>query len=188
MKGKVFSRISNLKGKKNSNKFSYKIEDHLPEELAEQQHRYKQIVTENRKLGEGVQQKMKINCGRLTINNTTFQECSIVNSQQVLKMDTDQLYSIQEIEVAGGDTDTVNGTQFTSFALNISSMENICKAYIHFKRKFSTATHISMVYCLPGIDKAKDERCYDDGEFSAGRRMLDLLIKGNHKSVMLVLV
>ena len=64
-KGLIFSNTSKLKGVKNENNRGYRILNHLPDELAEPQMRQRQIIVENRKLGEGQQQGISFKKGKL---------------------------------------------------------------------------------------------------------------------------
>ena len=61
-----------LKEKKNHKNRAYRIADHLPEELAEEQARYRQIIAANKNLPDGDQLSMQMRKGKLYVNNNVY--------------------------------------------------------------------------------------------------------------------
>ena len=135
-KGTIYSNVANLKGKTNKKEQSYRIEDHLPELLAEQQCRYRQILVANNKQSEGNRQKLKISKDKLMIANKPYHSKVSTSSSNkaMLTMDADTLSNAKELKAAGGDSDTENGSRFVAYACGANKIEEVRKVYIHYKR------------------------------------------------------
>ena len=73
-KGLVFANLSKLKNKKNAKEKGYRVVDHLPETLAEEQNRLRQIVINNRNLVDGNRLNMVMKKGKLTIGNEPYRK------------------------------------------------------------------------------------------------------------------
>ena len=178
MKGKIFANLKHLKGIKNHQNRPFKVADHLPEELAEEQQRFQQIIMANKKLATGDQQKMTMKKGKLIIGHNEYKpRITAPNTAALLNTDSESLQSITEKEVAFGGEKTENGNRFLVYAAVTMNTKSVCEFQQHMRRKYAHATHVSIAYKLTGIDKAHDEGCVDDGEHAMGRKMLEKLVK-----------
>ena len=187
-KALIFSKVSSLKGKSNSKNRPYKIEDHLPEELAEKQRREKNIFLANKK-SVANKLKMSFQKGNLHIENVQYRkkvQCPRV--KEMLQMDSDDICNIQELQIFGGASETEDGSTFHAFICEVSTYEDVRKAYQHFKRRYVDASHISMAYRLESIHKAYDADYFDNSEHGMGRRMLNLLTEKDLTSVAAFIV
>ena len=188
-KGLIYSKSTKLKDLKNANDKGYRIQDHLPEEMAEPQMRQRQIAYENKKLGEGQKQNMVFKKGNLLINNEPYKKkVQAPQAKQLLQMEQEELNETKDITVAGGHSETEGGSQFIAYATKVRTLQEVCKAYLHLKRLHAGSNHVTMAYRLGSLDKANDEDYVDDREFNAGRKLLQLLINGEHESVAIFMV
>ena len=190
-KKEIYAKTPNLKDKTNEKGNSYQIEDHLPEEIAEIQRRQKQIVRLNKKVPQAHRATTVYKKGKLFINNAPYEpKVPSTKAMDVLAFSTDveALKSIQEITVANGGTESEQGSTFHAFACPVQNTEQIRKYYIHFKRRFPNATHISMGYKFSALNKALAEDCLDDGEFGFGRKILHLIAQSNLENIMVVVI
>ena len=188
-KGLIYSKVSNLKGKKNSTNKGYRIVDHLPEELAEPLAWQRQIITENRKLSTAQQQAMSFKKGQLHINNEPYKKKVLPpRAKSLLKMSESDLADLKEISVSGGYTETEGGSRFIAYATKVTSLQDVWKNYLHMKRLHADANHVTMAYRLPSLEKAHDEDYLDDREINAGRRLLQTLIELGHESIAVFIV
>ena len=171
----IFSHVSNLKEVVNQNQRPYRILDHLPEKLAEEQTRQRQIVARN-KQNPANKQEMEIKKGKLFIGKQQYKKKVVAPSAtKLMHMDTSEIKDASSIRVADGGSETEKGSRFLAYAMEVSSLKSIRQAYIHIKRLHPRASHATMAYRLAGIDKAYDEDYVDDGEHSGGRKLLDML-------------
>ena len=188
-KGRIYTNATKLKGKKNEAGRSYKITDHLPEELAEQQQRNKQIITQNFKLLDGDRQEMKIKGGKLMVGNLEYKK-KIQNptAKTLLNMESDHIQTIQEFNLAQSKEIAEKGSRFKAYALPTSQLSQVQNVLQHIRRKYSSASHVCMCYRFAGIDKAYGEDYLDDGDHAIGRRMLEHLIQNDKTNIAVFLI
>ena len=187
-KSAIYSKVANLKGKKNSKNRPYQINDVLPEILGEEQRRYRQIVAANKKVLVDVQLKLSFKKGNLMIGNTPYHAkvtkqtaCDLLNTTET------ELQDIQELLVAQSSDHHEKGSIFTRYAINVASIQTARKIYKHMKLKHCEATHVTMAYRLNGFNKAYDEGYIDDGETGSRRRLLNKLIEEEASDIMLII-
>ena len=188
-KGLIYKNASKLKDKKNAKGKGYRITDHLPEELAEEQRRLQQIMKQNRTLSSATQLPMQLKKGKLTIANESYKKkVTTPTVKELLDLSEDSLKNTKEMILAQSDMSTEQGSSFLTLASVATTIKEVRNQYTHLKRKYSLATHISVAYRLAGLNKAYDEDCQDDGEHVMGRRMLDQLIESNEINICVFMV
>ena len=70
-----------------------------------------EIVAENCKLNSAQQQSMIFKKGQLMVNNEPYKKkVTPPAAKKLLKMDTDDLTELKELQVAGGHTETEDGS------------------------------------------------------------------------------
>ena len=68
------------------------------------------------------------------------------------------------------------------------SIQQVCNQSLHVRRKHATASHVSVVYRLTGLNKAYDEDYIDDMEHSVGRHVLEMLIQQEKFNVCVCII
>ena len=181
-KGIIYANFSKLKDVTNENSRSYRIQDHLPEELAEIQRRNQQIVAQNKKLSDAEQQPLSIKKGKLMLNNQEIKnKFSIPNVKEILDLSEGNIN--HTLPMAKSRTTMEAGNKFFVYAAEVASRSEVRKHYTHVMRKYPDASHIVEAYRLAGLDKVQDEGCEDNGEHRMGRRILDQLIQAQVRNV-----
>ena len=187
-KGLVYANVAKLKEKKNSNNKGYRVADHLPEEMDEEQQRQRQIVTQN-KLLTGNKLTTSFKKGKLHINNEPYsKKITAPNAKSLLKMEKEDICEVKEITVAGGYSETEGGSRFIGYACRATDLQKVRKAYLHMKRAHADSNHVTMAYRLSSINKAYDEDYVDDREFKAGRKILNLMIQKDCQATVVFMV
>ena len=188
-KGLIFANVSNLKEKKNHRNRPYRISDNLPEELAEEQARYRQILAANRDLPDGNQIPMQIKKGKLYVNNSIYQQ-QVYPPSATEVADTSEalLQEVKEFLMASPDEVTEQKSRFKVYVTSATSLQEVRKKLLHIRKKHSDATHVSVAYRLSGLNKAYDEGCVDDQEIGQGRRILSILQKKAVTDIMSMVV
>ena len=182
-KAKVYANIAKLKGKTNTAGKPYRIEDHLPEEMAEAQRRKKAILVSNKK---SVTSKLEMNLkkGELYINSSKYiKKVQCPKVKEILNMTEQDALDIQELEIFGGVGETEDGSVFNAFVCKVSTYSDVRRAYQHFKRCYADASHISMAYKLDGTHKAYDADFINNSEHGLGRRLLQIITSREITSV-----
>ena len=98
------------------------------------------------------------------------------------------MQALYQLQAAGGVTITEKGSKFIAYAVRATNIDEVRKAQLHFKWKYSNATHVITVYRLMGTNKAYDEDYYNDGEHGARGRVLNLLHKENIQNTAVFLI
>ena len=180
-KATIFANVSKFKGKKNPQDRPYRINNHLPESLAEVQKRHQGIIAANNKLSERNKQSIKRKGGKLFVNNVEFKpKVQEPSAASLLDMDEDMLQNIREFHFTQSKEVSENNSKFIAYATNASCVNDLCHQLQHIRRKYSSATHMCMAYRVAGVDRVHGEGYVDDSEHSMGRRMLGLL---THKEI-----
>ena len=188
-KAKIYAKVSKLKGKTNRNKQGYNISDQLPEELSEEQRRQRQVIAANRALGEGVKLDMSLMRGTLMVNNETYRKkIRVPTAMQMAMMETDEFAKINAVHTTLGSVKTEKQNKFIVYAARPQNIDHVSDIHKHMSIKHGDATHVIVVYRLPGLNKAYDEDYIDHGEHGAGRRLLRYLVKKDIKPIMLIAV
>ena len=186
--GTVYSKVANLKGKKNHLDRAYRIEDHLPERMAEEQQRNRQIVAQNKKLDTGNQLTMKYSHGKLMVAGETYRKkIQVPKAKDLINIEPEHTANYKEIPVAYSTEASEADSVFQAYAMNVGNLDQVRNNIIHMRHKCPTATHLCVAYRLSGLNKAYDEDFLDDGEHSMGRRMLNTLIDKELSDTMIVL-
>ena len=187
-KGQIYANVSNLKDVKNSKGKGYRVMDHLPEELAEEQVRARQVFAVNKGQVEGNKTDMSFKKGKLIVNNEPYcKKVSVPGAKQLLDEDN-QTGSVNIQTLAGGDSDTEKGNKFIAYAANTKTLQEVRNVYLHIRKLHTGASHCSMAYRLAGINKAYDEDYLDHSEHGAGRRLLAKLIAKDEKCTSIYVV
>ena len=182
-KGVIFKNASKLKG---TNQY---VNDQLPEQLEEEQRRFKQITAANRKLPKEQQQFMKIEKGKLMIgeqgkNRYQFKpKVQVPTLKEINALDDDELLDICDMEMMASEIVEEKGSKFQVYVGAANSKIQIRRMYQHLKIKYPGATHITLAYRLIGLDKANDEGLCDDFEHGLGRKLLALLLQEEKKQI-----
>ena len=187
--GTIYKNVSKLKGKTNHADRAYRIEDHLPEELAEIKHRNRQVLIANNKLQDAEKLTMAIKKGQLYIGNEVYQKKVTVPSvSELVDCDEAHLRRICEKKVAQSKDTKEGGSSFRVYATTTANLAEVRDFNLHIRRKHIEATHIVLSYRLGGLNKAYDEDYLDDAEHAMGRRILDQMIQQDVTNTTVIMV
>lgn len=175
-KGKIYSKVSKLKGKANSKGGRFFISDHLPEELNENRRRTNELFSENKKKNEKEKLKMSISKGRLLIEDKPYTKAISPPKPNDIFNPSDNLLDLaDEIDMVKGKEEKEGKCQFVAYAAVVKDHEDIKAAYTKVRMKYAYATHVVCAYRLQGKHTPNLQDYSDDGEFGAGRTILSEL-------------
>ena len=178
-KGVIFSHATNLKGQTNLEKKPYRVSDHLPEELADEKLRIRQILNANKQL-EGSKMQMEIKKGKLYVEGVLYKrKVTCPSAKKLLQMHPEENKQVESWELADGGSKSDSGNKFHAYAVNASTLGEVRNSYLHVKKMHGDANHVSMAYRLAGLNKAYDEDYYNDREHGSGHRLLSLLTQND---------
>ena len=188
-KGVIFKHVKNLKGKE-----QYKevyINDHLPEELAEEQRRKKQIIRYNKTLLDSQQQDIEWNKGELVIDGKQYRpKVAEPTVREVIDMSNNKedMKRILSCRLTEGKTVTKMRNKFTAYVASVYSITDVTDCYKQLVYRFPDASHIMCAYRILDPDLAHMQDAVDHGEIGAGRRMIDMMNEKefNNKAVFVI--
>ena len=174
LKDLIMSNLAKLKGKKNTNDKGYRIQKQLPESWTE----------ENRQLRAAVQTAKKANDAKtdeqekdhIQVRNCVLYMNKVAQKKQYLKAppavdmfpDQAEQDKLDKIKFSASATTDDNGSSFTAFALKVSSMTEVRRAYVKLKQLHPSASHIVASYAFKNFEGFQDDR-----EYGAGYRILE---------------
>lgn len=97
---------------------------------------------------------------------TVHQKCNITPERKAV---------LRSLEIIKGSTEQECNSVFVGYAANAYSIEQVQNLYDALCLQIPDATHIACAFQLPGTDIAKCQGSIDDGEYGAGRTLLNIL-------------
>lgn len=175
-KPKIYGKVGNLKGKKNSQGARYFVSDHLPEEYNERRRRANDIIAENKRKPPATKENMSVKRGRLLINEKEYRKAVQAPLPAEILYPDEKMYDLaEEIDMVKSKEETVGNSYFVAYAAAVHTHKDIQAAYTKVRMKYANATHISCAFRLPGSDTYFKQDYIDDGEHGAGRTMLGVI-------------
>lgn len=186
---KIFEKVSKLKGQKNEKGDYYFISDHLPEALNEQRHRRNDLMTNNKKKDATLKQDMKIQGGKLFINEELYEkQIHTPTPRELLYPDRYTQGNSSTIKLFHGEDDNRDNSKFVGYAAAVKDLDDVQAAYFLVKKKHAEATHVACAFRIPGENTATLQDYVDDGEFGAGRSMLKWLEEESLFNILVFMV
>lgn len=188
-KPKIYKNAGKLKTKVNALGLRYFISDHLPKEYNETRCRINDLISENKKKPATNQFKMAARQGRLLIDEQVYEKIIHAPSPSELIKPNEELAKIaDEIDMVKGKDNTTQSSKFIAYAAAVQDAQDVQAAYIKVRTKFADATHIVCAYRLQGSHTPTLQDYVDDGEFGAGRILLNVLKQEKLMNAVLFLI
>lgn len=188
-KPKIDKNAGKLKSKSNAKGGRYFIADHLPEEYNENRRRISDLISENKKRQTAEQFKMSAKRGRLLIDEQPYEK--IIHPptpRELMKPDPDLYKVADEIDMVRGKDNTTHGSKFITYAAAVHDTRDVQAAYLKVRMKFADATHVVCAYRLTGVHTPTLQDYVDDGEFGAGRIILNVLKEERLMNIVIFMI
>lgn len=172
----LLSNAVNLKGQQNSRHKYFYLNEQLPEKMAEDR-RYAQLwIKENKSKPDDQKLPMKIHKNKLRVNDKPYiKKVQPPTAAEIIRLDTEEVVTINKAATVYGDSQLVECSEFISYAMKINSVEDVRIAYRKLRMRYADASHISSAYRLDPTNGPYNQEGLDDGEFGAGRAMIQLM-------------
>ena len=182
-KALIYKHVKNIKKSVNADKEKFYVNDHLPEKLAELQRKLRQKIKRNKELIDAQQQDIKWSKGNLEVDGVEYQPKVVEpTAVDVLKMGKNELQNMLSFKIVEGDFASKKNSKFMGFAARVHKIQDVLLAYKQLKYRFPDATHIMCAYRIMDPDVVHFQDCADDGEFGAGRRILQMMEEQSYKN------
>ena len=191
-KGIIYKSSKVLKDIKDENgRQKYYLNDQLPDELAEEQRRGRQIIKFNKSLIDSQQQSIEWKKGQLFVDGNKYNpKVQAITDEEILRiaMKTDEVKKILSINLVESKRQSKDGSHFLAMAKQVYSIQEVIDAYKQVKYRFADGTHLMCAYRILDEDVAHHQDAIDDGEFGAGRRLLQMMIDKsfNNRAVFVI--
>ena len=186
-KGYIFKHTKNLKGKKNTLDKSYYVQNELPEWMQEQERWERQIFARNKR---SVANKLTIQFKKNKLQGQSKPYTKSVTAPKygdLLCMSQEERVMAQSMKLVHTREWREKYNYFIGYASQVKDLGHVRSIYKHLKLKHADATHVVMSYILAG--NSPESRGYDDdGEYGAGRHILDWLELNNNTMVAMFIV
>ena len=174
-KRKIFQNVKNLKGRKNSRGKAFFISDQLPESLAEERKKNSERIKQNKAKSTEEQLDLKVRGGKLYVNNQLVRPpVSRPSIDECLNVESDEMKKMEKLKLVAGDIKKEDRSVFYSYAVKVSSMQDIRRAYKKTIIQDPRATHVMLAYRFEQNGKSYSDY-YDDGEYGGGFHMMKLI-------------
>lgn len=173
-KTKIYQKVGNLKGVKNTKKKPYFVSDQLPEDLAEKKRQENVVKSYNNKLPIANQLDMAFKKGELQVQGKRYEPPIAPPTPRQLVLPSEQEKAInQQVEIFEGATRDKNSSYFIGYAARVKKIEQVEGAYRAVRREHPDATHVMCAFRFPGTNPTKSFGLADDGENGGARRILN---------------
>ena len=144
--------------------------------MTENKQRIRDITSENRMMPVSHQMQMEVKQSELYVNGDKYQKAVMPpNAKDVLLITKQQEKALDGINILSGQEDYVDGSKFYSMVVEASTLKQVQDAYRKIKLQHASATHIICGYRIFGIKHHIYQDYSDDGEYGAGRKILNTL-------------
>ena len=175
-KSKVFGNVGNLKGIKNEQKKHYRLDDQLPEKLAEKKRHLLYHLKDAKTRTQGRKVTAVYKRGELTIDQQPYQ-------QQIFPpKPTDMLFAplpiikrSKELCIHEGETLIENASKFIGYTVEVETIQDVNAAYYKIRRLHGRAHHVMCSYRLTECVGPLNQDNIDDGEYGGSRNILQYL-------------
>lgn len=188
-KARIYQNVGKLKYKRNSDGGRYFVADRLPEEYNEDRRRINDLISENKKKPDTEKLTMSAKKGRLLIDDKVYKKAVHPPSSADILKPTDEILKLaDEIDLVKGGEESLNFSHFVAYAGAVQDVADVQAAYTKVRRKFSDSSHVVCAYRMPGKNSPNLQDYVDDGEFGAGRVMLNLLKEEKLMNVVIFMI
>ena len=188
-KGTIYKSVSNLKGKTNAKRRLFNIDDDLDQQQAEEKRYYRVLKKENLMLDEENRLEIRMAKGHITANNQKVQQSLFPpTSARILTMDEHEMEDVRATKLVKGEEFSESGSDYISYVQKVRSVREVQKGLYKLRIKYADATHISCAYRLESPIGPFNQSYYDDGEYGAGRSILQAIKDRNLNQVAVYIV
>ena len=168
---------SNLKGLKNWNQKPMYINDYIPAAIQEKRKRDADIFSINENLQQPVD--VKFVKGRLTVAGSPYvQKITPPSPKDLVDISPERIEKILQTPIQEGGIITQERSIFTGYTAAVDSYSEVRDLYIKLKLMHPGVRHIVCAFWIRGDPFYSQDFC-DDGEISAGRSLLNILLNNN---------
>ena len=178
-KGLIYSHVSNLQDKTNSNEKPYRVEDQLPPKQAEAKKKTRHLMWRNKKkIPVADKLKASVERGKVMVGGFLLKEAIVApEAVDLLKLRADETLELLNQQVRRGVTYEHGSSQSTGYVADVANFEDVNKAYEFVRYNNMDARHIMCAAKLPGKDTIKNCGFIDDDEHGGGAKISECLDK-----------
>ena len=175
-KPKIFSNISNLKGKRNARKKLYFINNDLTDNEKETREYYRDLIKENQDRDDEDKMVIKLRKGKISVNNKLVKkQVETPNARDILTLNDQEIDTLKNVKTQEVGNHNEKDSEFFCHFMRVSDTEDVEAGYTKMKVKYGDATHIVHAYRLVNAKGPFGQGYHDDGEQGAGRATLSVL-------------
>ena len=175
-KSLIYESVSKLKGKANVKKKLYFIEDDLDQEQAETKFYMRDLKRENELLKEDERVTIKMHKGAIYANNEKIkQQLLPPTDARLLSMSESEMSDIKAVKLFKSEEFTEKGSDYIAYVQKVKTVKEVQKGLYKMRVKYADATHISCAYRLHSPNGPFNQSYFDDGEYGAGRAILQAI-------------
>ena len=114
--------------------------------------------------------------GKLRINNSIVKNKLVPpNVVDILTLTDEELEHVHQVKTYSAGNHEESGSEFMCYFQRVNTVDDVQQGLVKIKIKHGDATHIVTAFRLENLVGPYKQEFLDDGEFGAGRRVLDVL-------------
>ena len=175
-KNVIFSNLLNLKGKKNTRKKLFFVNDDLTAKEKELKDYYRDLCKENEDKDENQKLQNKLCKGKLFTNNKIIiPQIAVPKARDILTLDDQELENLHGFRTHEAGEHQEDNSDFYCYCSKAKNVNEVEAGLTKMKIKFGNATHIAAAYRFEDANGPFNQGYIDDGEEGAGRAILKVL-------------
>ena len=110
------------------------------------------------------------------------------DERQILQLAQEEIDDLLKIKMKKGKKMMEDGNWFIGTTMAVQTHQEINRLYVHMKLMYPSASHVICAYQIPGIEEYYCADFCHNGEYGAGKRLLDMIkLNGiTHRAVFVV--
>ena len=171
-KNKVFERKSQLQKYQGQNGQDIYLNNYLPQEINEKRRQEKDLLRglkQSKVQHEFTENGLKIGA------DLHKKKITEPNPTELLDMKKEELDEILQVETVKGKPLQIKDNVLLPYSFDARNHQGIRQAYMKIRLMHARARHIICAYMLPGEEFYYNQDALDDGDFGAGRVLLQFM-------------
>ena len=173
-KAKIYKNITHLKGKQNTKRRLFYVNDDLDEQQMEQRRMYRALIKENNE--QELNLTIKMQCNRLMVNNTIIKpKVYAPKSTDILRLTDEERMRVEAAKLVAAQEYTEKGSDYYAYALKVRNTTDVNHGYLKCRTRHGDATHISCAYHLQNPRGPFNQERINDEEWGVGHAILSAM-------------
>ena len=182
LKERIMSNLKNLKDKTNDSGQPYYINKQLPDQIIEKNRLIREAIKVRKEMEKDLRKedktKIEVKAKKLFFDGKIVEEKLPAPQPKDLFPDKFEKEKQDKIKIFASDVEDQEGSTFQAYAIKTGNLHDVQRVYAKVRAMHPSATHVVAAANLRTVTAFQD-----DGEHSAGHKMLKFISSGFQQNV-----